>query len=652
MSILGLARLVHRYYRKRVVEGYPIEKKISKAFDMAFVVLMPVCMLIRGRNMVEIVYKQIYQLSRKIFMGVSGVGAISELLGFENKEEQIEEKVQSVFNRFEKRHRELCSQNYSDSEAEIDMAIPIADDEGGSEIDEKYSHPLWTKENLHWRNLKDACKNNRILILCSMLVIATILLLANWTRKDRFQESKPDFARMRKLAQRRRNQTRARSKPWEEYDSSEYATLKDEYDVIDDLQDYLDQKDDEQYDPTDALQGGEQFGSTVGNAQKYAKGPVLALSRHGRKERSTEASFVTAFVNGLFQENTHLGCCHVMSCPVLTLRGTSNSNRVCNIKCGGQHCIHWSTCSPPEPIIPNEKVLEVAAKIISAHPVLPMSTEQLKESAEQKQKKSLKNIKTVCYNCNEQGHPVWACPHPRQVCKNYIAGKCHYGENCWYAHRAIYENPCGNCQQKGHETKNCPQKDKHPIQIQKEAMLKGPRFYASKIANSVGWMVSGMVCNIVMMWNHILTPLHAFNDAGNATLKFWVDGKIEQWECNKRDGFQIHKDVIAFRRPDKFKGVPCLGDSSVSEQDMLTNIAWDDEAKFSAKSESSYQSVLIRKENDNGVVQNSTQRGCCGSPYVNQQGKVVGWHNASDQTANNYFIMVTADMKKKLGMGN
>lgn len=49
-----------------------------------------------------------------------------------------------------------------------------------------------------------------------------------------------------------------------------------------------------------------------------------------------------------FRENKVVmtGCCHVSTCPMF-ITG-SDPNKVCNVRCGGQHCIHWSTCKPPE----------------------------------------------------------------------------------------------------------------------------------------------------------------------------------------------------------------------------------------------------------------------------------------------------------------
>jgi len=40
------------------------------------------------------------------------------------------------------------------------------------------------------------------------------------------------------------------------------------------------------------------------------------------------------------------GCCHVKDCPLGLQKPKPNQSKVCGIRCGGQHCMHWAECNP------------------------------------------------------------------------------------------------------------------------------------------------------------------------------------------------------------------------------------------------------------------------------------------------------------------
>lgn len=83
------------------------------------------------------------------------------------------------------------------------------------------------------------------------------------------------------------------------------------------------------------------------NAAKY-----IHWADQGQSDIEHNSVKARSLVARAARESTHITkparqeCVHYASCP---LKLVTSAEHVCNMKCGGHHCTHWSSCTPPTP---------------------------------------------------------------------------------------------------------------------------------------------------------------------------------------------------------------------------------------------------------------------------------------------------------------
>jgi hypothetical protein len=183
----------------------------------------------------------------------------------------------------------------------------------------------------------------------------------------------------------------------------------------------------------------------------------------------------------------------------------------------------------------------------------------------------------------------------------------------------------------------------------KEGLVNGPRFDSTTAAKSVGVsQVTTAGSQLVRMCatmalNGIITCLHIF-DQGGDKITFGFGADVE--EVSRSNGKVIGRDLLWFPRPAKFSAVPMLRASKPNVGEKIELVTFDsveDCASGRYKHDAGLvKSLLTDKVGDErGYASYSSVSGNCGSPILNTNGKVVGFHTATT-SVDTVFSPITA----------
>jgi len=197
---------------------------------------------------------------------------------------------------------------------------------------------------------------------------------------------------------------------------------------------------------------------------------------------------------------------------------------------------------------------------------------------------------------------------------------------------------------------------------QKEALVNGPRYKPLDIAKSIGWIVakrpdgSENHMNATFAMNGVFVSQHLFKtvpsgavDLDSATL-YWMDGEVE---LKYKDCKVVGRDLVFFNRPGKCQQVPNLriDDQKLAGGDEVNSVAFDslETMKKNSPSVKSGRVITVHRVEGDELAEYSlsTQPGHCTSPVINQNGRLVGFHNAATDSCGR-FIPLTEVISAKV----
>jgi hypothetical protein len=206
-------------------------------------------------------------------------------------------------------------------------------------------------------------------------------------------------------------------------------------------------------------------------------------------------------------------------------------------------------------------------------------------------------------------------------CRNFKEkGTCSYGDKCRFKHE------------------------------KKEALVNGPQFAEGKFPVHESIMIAKTDKNrmcAVRIWNGIATMAHIFKDCVVDAITFSKgDCKVE---LKKEEGKLVGRDLLFF----PYSGVGKEGaiakmrslraaDPVVGKKSMLVTYTTEEDcAKANAKRDIGViKSVEREPMKERALYTASSMEGNCGSPVIDTDGRVIGFHDATLGTEN-VFIPIT-----------
>jgi len=194
-------------------------------------------------------------------------------------------------------------------------------------------------------------------------------------------------------------------------------------------------------------------------------------------------------------------------------------------------------------------------------------------------------------------------------------------------------------------------KEKQPVKTEKkESLVNGARFNTSHVAKSIGRAeTESASMNCTLLWNGLILCSHIFAK-GEDVVTIMI-GSVSKL-FNKAEFMTVGNDLMFLKNITKhFPGVKFLRSSRPyvgqkvrvvsydSEEDMKKELSHDDSGKIRA--------VICEEDEEKGWYNISSIDGSCGSPVVDVDGKVVGFHNFTNSTETTGFIPVTDIICKK-----
>jgi hypothetical protein len=196
----------------------------------------------------------------------------------------------------------------------------------------------------------------------------------------------------------------------------------------------------------------------------------------------------------------------------------------------------------------------------------------------------------------------------------------------------------------GHIASQCPKK---------EAAVNGPQFATGHVLSSVGWAEkpSGSGTNFTACLNGVVVPEHLFKKE-DESVTLYHTAYPNGVKCLKSAAKKIGNDTLYFARPagwavDKVRDLRTADGSVGSKVELLT---YADKASAIAGFEKHHhdssvvKSIMSNPGEEKAWYRSSTRAGSCGSPVVNTDGKVIGFHNATT-AVDTVFIPLTAVMR-------
>jgi len=215
---------------------------------------------------------------------------------------------------------------------------------------------------------------------------------------------------------------------------------------------------------------------------------------------------------------------------------------------------------------------------------------------------------------------------------------------------------CAHCNQPWHSGRVCdamPDVMKAKLQKKpgKEAMITGKPFPSVQesigtIQTKTGWS------NATAIWNGIVTSEHVFR-AGEteATLRYHVKGKLISWTVKRSECKLIRYDTLLCPRSREAEEVPQLkAHIGAKEGVRMSIMAFANEKAFTLN-RPSHDTDVVRAVTGGGATdctilgtKANTIAGYCGAPWIDEHGRVIGFHNHTDGIRQNYGIAVDAAM--------
>lgn len=187
----------------------------------------------------------------------------------------------------------------------------------------------------------------------------------------------------------------------------------------------------------------------------------------------------------------------------------------------------------------------------------------------------------------------------------------------------------------------------------KEALVNGERFDCSHVPKSIGIMehVGGKIC-CTFIWNGIYVQGHNM-DSPDGKFKITCNGITKEY-CNS-DCIKIADDSF-FINPAKvqkdFVGIKFLSAAEPRVGEKCKMISFDNNEDLAIgrfkQDDSIVKSVCVEEGHEQAYYKVSSIKGSCGSPVVNVNGKVIGFHNGTS-AIDTFFIPVTKLMIQKAG---
>ncbi len=258
-------------------------------------------------------------------------------------------------------------------------------------------------------------------------------------------------------------------------------------------------------------------------------------------------------------------------------------------------------------------------------------------AAVSKTKKGLdgKHISGKCSICGAIGHTGKSCPNKRShPCYFFTTkGNCKFGDKCEFL---------------------------HPAKDQKESAVNGKRFSLGKVQSAVGLArIDNRALNAVLMWNGIIVCAHIFKFTyEEIKFQFRQGGELFEHTAKRDVGKKIGHDLLWFPKPSTFDKLPTLHHSLPSPGQKVALFAYDSDEQFLNNDISFDAGRILRLEDaaDSigiagvskhkvGIYKLSSIDGNCTGVVVNaENGKVVGFHNATRGGIENVFLAITPEI--------